>query len=122
MISERDPRAALEGADQVEQAEAPDHPHRFPDDAPVHLRLAREPVDEEDWNLADREALSPRLERDLDLEGVAIRAHPLPVDRLEDAAPVALESARQVLHAHPGDDAAVDVRRVGEDQPREGPD
>src|SRR6266705_6178716 len=107
----------LDRTEEIEEAQAPDHPHRFADDLARHLRRARAPVDEHDRDLLDPEALPPRLEADLDLEGVAVRADAAPVDRLEDPAAEALETAREVLDAHPGDAPAVDVGAVGEDQP-----
>src|SRR6266850_7411189 len=114
-------RGLLERAEEIEEAQAPDHPHRLADDLARHLRAARAAVDEHDRNLLDPEALPPSLEADLDLEGVAVRADAVPVDRLENLAAEALEAAREILDAHAGDDPAVDVGAVREDQPRERP-
>src|SRR5258705_6976502 len=109
-------RSSLEGAEQVEDAEPPDHPRGFPDDPPRHLGFPRATVDEENRNLADAESLSPRFEIDLDLKAVAVRSDVAQVERFEHLSAEALESAGRVLDGHARDDAAVHVREVGEDQ------
>src|SRR5437867_11575254 len=114
-------RGLLERAEEIEETQAPDHPHRLSDDLARHLRGARAAVDEHDRDLLDPESLSPCLEADLDLEGVAVRADAGPVDRLENLAAETLEAAGEILDAHAGDDPAVDVGAVREDQPRKGP-
>jgi len=91
----------LEGAEQVEDAQSPHHPRGFPYDPPRHLGLSGAPVHEEDRNLADPESLSPRLVIDLDLEGVSIRANPAQIERFQNLAPEAFESARQILEGMP---------------------
>src|SRR5439155_23684341 len=112
-------RGLLERAEEIEEAQAPDHPDRLSDDLVRHLRAARATIDEHDRDLLDPEALSPCLEADLDLEGVAVRSDSAAVDRLEDAAAETLEPAGEVLDAHAGDDPAVDGGALSADQPRE---
>src|SRR5258706_14102394 len=120
-MTERGTGETLEGAEQVENPEPPHHPRGFPHDPPGHLRLPEKPVHEENGDLAETESLSPCLVVDLDLESVSVRLDPAQIDRLEHLAPEALEAPGQILQGHAGDDPAVDVRRVGEDQPVEGP-
>src|SRR5262245_20121012 len=112
---------SLPAAEQIQQAQPPDHPRRFPDDATVHFRDSRPPVDEDDRDLLDLEAALPALERHLDLERVAVRAHAVEADPFEGAATEALEPARGIVDRQAGDDTSVHVGRPGEDQPFEGP-
>ena len=61
--------------------------------------MARLAVDEADRHLDDLEAGADGAVGQLDLEGVAARADPVEVDRLEHAPVEALEAAGQVAHA-----------------------
>src|SRR5436190_9694630 len=96
---------SLHAAEQVVETQSPDHPRRLPDDAAVHLGDAGAAVHEHDRDLLDSKTLLPALEGHLDLERIAVRAHPIEADRLQRAAPEALEAAGRVVHGEPGDQA-----------------
>src|SRR6187549_3746100 len=54
------------------QPQPPDHPDRLAHDPLAHLAGALDPVSEHDRQLDQAEALPPRAEAHLDLEGIAI--------------------------------------------------
>jgi len=60
--------ACLQLAEELEPAQAPDAPDRFPDDPTGHLGLARIAVREHDGDFDDAEATLPGTQAHLDLE------------------------------------------------------
>src|SRR5437667_11407132 len=85
--------AGSETPREIEPAQPPHHPRGFPDDSPVHLRDPDPAVHERDRNLDHPVALSPALVVHLDLERVAVAAHPVQVDRRPGFPANALEPA-----------------------------
>ena len=82
-------------------------PHRLGGDVPGHLALATLAVAKDDWHLDDAKAGAYRAIGELDLEGVALRAHAIEVDRLQDLAAKALEASGEIANLQPQDNARV---------------
>src|SRR5689334_10556739 len=78
------------------EAQARHDEHGLSGYPPGHLALPPLPIAENDRNLDHLEARAHGAVGQLDLEGVALRAHTVEVDRLEHLPPEALEAARQI--------------------------
>src|SRR6266568_6141115 len=88
---------------------------RLEEDRSAHLRDAFGAVGEPDRHFDDGEALAKRAVRPLDLEGVALRVDSAQIDRLEDAAPVALEAAGEIADAHAENEPRIERAAPGDD-------
>src|SRR5919202_1323019 len=83
----------------------------------AHLALADLAVRKDDGHLFDAEALTHALVDGLDLKGVAFQADGVEVERLEHAAPVALESCGAVAHRQLQERARKDVAKAADQPP-----
>src|SRR5262249_1441357 len=111
----------LQAAEQVQEAELPYQPRGLDDDAPVHLRDAGAPIHEHDRDLLYPHPPPPGPERHPDLEPVPLRAYAVQPDALQRPAAETLEASGRVHDRHPRDDARVEVRGEGQDEPGQRP-
>ena len=76
---------------------------------------------ENDRYLSNAESALPRSEAHLDLEGVAVGAHLIERNRHQHFAPETLEAAGRVTKSKAGHRTRIDVRAVGQQEPRHRP-
>src|SRR5215204_1882313 len=91
---------------------------RYP---PAHLRAPVLAIVEEDRNLLDAETGTQRAVGQLDLEGVAARAHARQVDGLEDLGSKALEPAREIADVDPEHLAGIPATASARDSAQHAP-
>src|ERR1700727_301021 len=103
----RGPRTAESLPAQLSKAQARHEPHRLGGDPPRHLALPLLTVAEGDRHLDDAKAGAHGAVGQLDLEGVALRAHPVELDRFEHLAAEALEATREVAYLQPEHEARI---------------
>src|SRR5919201_3264212 len=103
------------------QAAAEDVGKGLGHDGFAHLARAHLAVGEDDGHFFDAEALAHALVDRLDLESVAFQADGVEVERLQHAAPVALESCGAVTHGQLQERARKDVAKAADEPPGEPP-
>ncbi len=96
-------------------------PHRLGAIRQDILLLPSCAVAEDDRHLDDAEAGPHGAVGELDLEGVALRAHAVEVDRFEHLAAKALEAAGQVAHVQAEHPARVRRAALADQAPQRGP-
>src|ERR1051325_7527614 len=74
------------------QSQPPHHPDGLPHDGRRHLARSLRPVDEDDRDLANAEALLPSAEAHFDLKGIAIGTDAVEVDCCQHGPAKALEA------------------------------